>query len=91
MKIKPLVKKHRFRRWLRKLFGKPTFYDYCKQNNIELDELHHLPRSDTTIRAIYMCDRKMCEDCSYPNCAHTSDIKHAKNFVDNGYVYEERE
>ena len=29
----------------------------------------------------YICDRKACEDnCSYPLCKHTSDVRHAVNF-----------
>lgn len=31
-------------------------------------------------KVIYLCDRKQCKQCSYPNCKHTTDIKHAKNF-----------
>jgi hypothetical protein len=28
----------------------------------------------------YLCDRKQCEVCCYPECEHTFDINHAKNF-----------
>ena len=28
----------------------------------------------------YLCDRKACKNCAYPNCKHTTDIRHAKNF-----------
>jgi len=28
---------------------------------------------------LYICDRRACEHCN-PDCHHTSDIKHAKNF-----------
>ena len=91
MKIKPLVKKCRFRRWLRKLFGKPSFSDYCKKNNIELDELHLIETSDKPAPIVYVCDRLKCDGCSYPICNHTSDIRHAKNFLYNGYNYEEKE
>lgn len=31
-------------------------------------------------RILYICDRKKCEDCSYPICCHTEDVAHAKNF-----------
>lgn len=31
---------------------------------------------------LYLCDRRACSDkCSYPVCSHTTDIRHAKNFV----------
>lgn len=26
---------------------------------------------------LYLCDRKKCENCSYPECKHTTDIHHA--------------
>lgn len=29
---------------------------------------------------IYICDRKACKNCSFPVCAHTTDIDHAINF-----------
>lgn len=29
---------------------------------------------------VYLCDRKACSDCSYPDCKHTSSIEHAVNF-----------
>lgn len=34
-KIKPLAKKHRFRRWLRRLFGKKPRYQF-----VDIDEMH---------------------------------------------------
>lgn len=30
----------------------------------------------------YLCDRKKCKDCRYPDCKHTIDITHAKNFIE---------
>ena len=29
---------------------------------------------------VYICDRRKCENCNYPECKHTFDIKHAANF-----------
>lgn len=29
---------------------------------------------------LYLCDHR-CECCSYPECDHTTDISHARNFV----------
>ena len=44
------------------------------------------------IKIAYLCDEKKCDNCSYPDCKYTFDIKHAKNFKKgkNG-VYEEQE
>lgn len=32
----------------------------------------------------YLCDRRKCHKCSYPECKHTQDITHAKNFTVTG-------
>lgn len=28
----------------------------------------------------YICDRKQCANCSYPECRHTTNIEHAVNY-----------
>ena len=33
-------------------------------------------------KVAYLCDREMCENCSYPECKHTFDVFHAKNLKD---------
>ena len=33
----------------------------------------------------YICDRKKCSDCSYPECMHTTDVTHAASFVEYAY------
>lgn len=41
---------------------------------------------------LYLCDRKACDNCSYPLCNHTTDISHAVNFEKNlGGGYWEKE
>lgn len=30
--------------------------------------------------ALYLCDRRVCDNCYYPLCKHTTDISHAVNF-----------
>lgn len=47
-------------------------------------------------KVLYLCNRRQCEGCSYPECKHTTDIFHAKNFVEHyskekGLWYEEVE
>ena len=32
-------------------------------------------------KVLYLCDRKACDKCSYPDCKLTYDINHAKNFL----------
>lgn len=32
------------------------------------------------MKVLYLCDRRACENCSYPRCKHTSDVTHALNF-----------
>lgn len=33
-----------------------------------------------TTKILYLCDRRKCKLCTYPECKHTSDPLHAKNF-----------
>lgn len=35
-------------------------------------------------QVVFLCDHRACKVCSYPNCRHTFDILHAKNFVVSG-------
>lgn len=42
------------------------------------------------MKIIYLCDRKKCNNCSYPMCKHTSDINHAKNFKYDGAFVERK-
>lgn len=31
------------------------------------------------VKTMYICDRKACNKCGYPDCRHTSDPNHAVN------------
>ena len=33
-----------------------------------------------TANVLYLCDRKACKKCNFPQCCHTTDIRHATNF-----------
>ena len=39
----------------------------------------------------YICDRRACNECTNPDCNHTSDIQHAANFEKIGDAYFEKE
>lgn len=61
-------------------------YDkYCdiarsiKNNGYVVDDVIN-SYTKAEIKVAYICDRKACKICNYPNCKHTSDIKHAKYF-----------
>ena len=32
-------------------------------------------------KLLFLCDRKACAKCSYPQCKHTPDLEHARNFA----------
>lgn len=32
---------------------------------------------------LYLCDRKKCQKCQSDLCSHTTDINHAKNFIES--------
>lgn len=41
----------------------------------------------------YLCDRLACDNCHPETCSHTTDIRHAKNFVllaDDRYMEEKK-
>lgn len=33
---------------------------------------------------LYLCDKLLCRNCTYPTCKYTTDITHAKNFSYDG-------
>lgn len=35
---------------------------------------------------LFLCDRKACEKCSYPQCRHTQELEHARNFAPAGFA-----
>ena len=35
----------------------------------------------TAQKLLFLCDRKACSKCSYPQCKHTQDLEHARNFA----------
>ena len=42
-------------------------------------------------KILYLCNRKKCENCSYPTCKHTTDIDYAVSFEKNeAGCYEEQ-
>lgn len=58
------------RAFLGKQIGSVTFGVDVKKCS-ECDKYEHV---------FYICDRQKCPRCSYPECKHTADVKHAKNF-----------
>ena len=35
---------------------------------------------------LFLCDRKACEKCSYPQCRHTPELEHDRNFAPAGFT-----
>ena len=35
---------------------------------------------------LFLCDRKACEKCCYPQCRHTPELEHARNFAPAGFT-----
>ena len=35
---------------------------------------------------LFLCDRKASEKCSYPQCRHTPELEHARNFAPAGFT-----
>ena len=50
----------------------------------------HAKTQPQEVKVLYLCDLKQCDKCSFPMCKHTTDIKHAANFMRcefNGNIY----
>lgn len=60
--------------------GKPNQYVNI---GIDVKKCNECDFKNREEEVAYLCDRKQCEVCCYPECSHTTDICHAKNFVDN--------
>ena len=45
---------------------------------------HSVATIEEKPKIAYICDRRACETCSYPNCIHTFDISHAADFTKDG-------
>lgn len=39
------------------------------------------------IAICYICDKQQCTNCTYPECRHTTDPKHALNYKDK-YIWQ---
>lgn len=50
-----------------------------QEKPVVLQKEFNIKKGDKKIA--FICDRRACDTCSYPNCKHTTDIKHAENFV----------
>jgi hypothetical protein len=37
-------------------------------------------------KILFLCDRKACEKCSYPQCRNTQELEHARNFAPAGFT-----
>lgn len=51
------------------------------------------PASKCPMRVAYICDGEACVECNNPECHHTEDIRHAKNFEcigENLYMEKEK-
>lgn len=42
---------------------------------------------ETKTDVLYLCDRRACDNCSWPECQHTLDIAHAVNFTLSPYGF----
>ena len=68
--------------------------DYRKKIQEQLaaeigQEVVILPGSVSRVKEgniLFLCDRKACEKCSYPQCRHTLELEHAKNFAPTGFT-----
>lgn len=56
------------------------------------DECNNVAWDEAALGVLYVCDRRKCNTCN-PECMHTEDVRHAKNFevAEYGNMIMERE
>lgn len=62
--------------------GRPmvsNFFERITELEAENAQLRQSLRTNG-MNTIYLCDRKACEQCHWPDCKHTKRIEHAVNF-----------
>lgn len=50
------------------------------QNNYLREKLGIPPEEENTVQVVYACDHKACPICANPDCRHTYNVRHARNF-----------
>lgn len=61
-------------------FGKPVG---SLRFGVELHKCAECDKKKPENLVFYICDRNACNPCDNPDCKHTLDIQHAKNFKSN--------
>lgn len=61
-------------------FGRPVG---SLRFGVELHKCAECDKKKPENLVFYICDRKACDPCGNPDCKHTLNIKHAKNFKSN--------
>lgn len=69
---------------------------YYPDGNHQVVNPTYTPPASTKspVRIAYICDGKACVECNNPECHHTEDIHHARNFErvgENQYMEKESE
>ena len=63
---------------------KTHYYVVCEDCGANLDPGERCDcRNHKDAIIHFVCDRRKCHSC-HPECSHTTDIKHAKNFTVSG-------
>lgn len=69
---------------------KNSYYDSVNEIKKDIKQLKEfkMSREEASPAVMYICDGKACEKCGAAlgdsECTHTSDVRHAKNFVATG-------
>ena len=66
-------------------FSKVFAYDVCPEITLDYTYIGEITEGPKKNKVLYECDRRACHDKCNPECYHTTDIAHAKNFeYENG-------
>lgn len=72
----------------------PTFHFFKEFKDWSIEVPGSTVQYDEVNQVAYICDGKACTRCDNPDCKHTVDIRHARNFergAENKYAEKERD
>lgn len=65
-------------------FTDDAINDFCETQHLRDENKWFRDRMFDPVQVVYICDRRACDVCANPDCNHTFDVRHAKNFENVG-------
>lgn len=91
--VKKITLLDRFKRAIRAFRGKASMTVECGIEVKECKKCEKAIKEAETVKVMYICNLKKCDNCAYPTCETTTDVEFAQNFrrIPGTNVYVEEE